>query len=87
MVTLGAGGGLYIFHTMETSEEQRRKGLERIIEQRLTPLYVSVHATDVEARTELLGIKRRIDVMETLHHLTAHGIEVHAPLGICAVAQ
>lgn len=60
-----------------------RRGIERIIEQRLSPLYVSVHATDIDARTELLGIKRRIDVMEILRHLTGQGIEVHAQIVLC----
>lgn len=60
-----------------------RRGIERVIEQKLSPLYVSVHATDIEARTKLLGIKRRIDVMEILRHLTAHGIEIHAQIVLC----
>jgi putative radical SAM enzyme (TIGR03279 family) len=60
-----------------------RRGIERIIEQRLSPLYVSVHATDIDTRTRLLGIKRRIDVMQILEHLTGHGIEVHAQIVLC----
>ncbi len=60
-----------------------RRGQQRVIDQKLSPLFVSVHATDVEARTRLLGIKRRIDVMETLRHLTSHGIEVHTQIVLC----
>ena len=60
-----------------------RRGIARIIEQRLSPLYVSVHATDIDARTALLGIKRRIDVMQILGQLTDHGIEVHAQIVLC----
>lgn len=60
-----------------------RIGIERVIEQKLSPLYVSVHATDIEARTALLGIKRRFDVMAVLRHLTTHGIQVHAQIVLC----
>lgn len=60
-----------------------RLGIERVIEQKLSPLYVSVHATDIEARTRLLGIKRRFDVMAVLRHLTASGIQVHAQIVLC----
>jgi len=60
-----------------------RRGIERVIEQKLSPLYVSVHATDVEVRTKMLGIKRQMDVMAVLQHLTANGIEVHAQIVLC----
>lgn len=60
-----------------------RRGIARVIEQKLTPLYVSVHATDIEARTKLLGIKRRIDVMAILRQLVAAGIEVHTQIVLC----
>jgi putative radical SAM enzyme (TIGR03279 family) len=60
-----------------------RRGIQRVIDQKLSPLFVSVHATDIEARTKLLGIKRRIDVMEILRHLTSSGIEVHTQIVLC----
>ena len=60
-----------------------RAGLRRVIEQHLSPLFVSVHATDIEARTRLLGIKRRIDVVAILEELTSNGIEVHAQIVLC----
>lgn len=60
-----------------------RRGIERVIEQKLSPLYVSVHATDIEVRTKMLGIKRQFDVMEVLRHLTRSGIDVHAQIVLC----
>jgi NifB/MoaA-like Fe-S oxidoreductase len=60
-----------------------KKGLRRIIEQRMSPLYVSVHATDVEVRTRMLGIKRRFDVMDILRELVAAGIEIHTQVVLC----
>lgn len=60
-----------------------RKGLERIIRQRLSPLYVSVHATDIDVRTRMLGIKRRFDVVLILRQLVAAGIEIHTQVVLC----
>ena len=60
-----------------------KRGLKRIIEQKMSPLYVSVHATDIDVRTRMLGIKRRIDVMAILRELTAAGIEIHTQVVLC----
>jgi len=60
-----------------------RRGIERILRQRMSPLYVSVHATDVDVRTRMLGIKRRIDVLEILGRLVDGGIEVHTQIVLC----
>ncbi len=60
-----------------------RRGIERIIKQKMTPLYVSVHATDVDVRTRMLGIKRRIDVLDLLRQLTAGGITVQSQVVVC----
>ena len=50
----------------------------RIGEQRLSPLYVSVHATDLAVRRELLGNPDAPDVVEQLMRLADMGIIVHA---------
>lgn len=60
-----------------------RKGLDRIIRQRMSPLYVSVHATDLEVRTRMLGIRKRIDLMAMLRRLADAGIEVHTQVVLC----
>src|SRR5215467_2887803 len=57
--------------------------LDRIIEQRLSPQYVSVHATDPEVRRYLLGRKRPDDVMAKMRFLVEHGIELHAQIVLC----
>ena len=50
---------------------------ERIAEQHLSPLYVSVHATEPEVRAGLLRNPRAAKIMEQLHRLVDMGIEVH----------
>jgi len=52
----------------------------RIDEQHLSPLYVSVHATDNGLRRELLRNPRAPDVMEQLQRLADMGIEVHTQI-------
>lgn len=55
---------------------------ERIALQRLSPLYVSVHATEPELRRRLLGNPAAPDVMEQLRRLAGFDIEVHTQLVI-----
>jgi len=58
--------------------------LQRIIEQRLSPQYVSVHATDLNVRAYLLGVdKERADIKGTLKRLLDAGINVHAQVVLC----
>lgn len=51
--------------------------VDRIIEYRLSPLYVSVHATDPVLRRWLLRNPTAPDILEQLHHFAAHGIQFH----------
>ena len=60
-----------------------KKGLARVIEQRMSPLFVSVHCTDTEVRTRMLGIKRQYDVCEVLRALARNGIEIHTQIVLC----
>lgn len=60
-----------------------KRGLARIKQQRMSPLYVSVHATDVDVRTRMLGIKRRMDVVAMLRDLAQAGIEIHTQVVLC----
>jgi putative radical SAM enzyme (TIGR03279 family) len=58
--------------------------MRRIVEQRLSPQYVSVHATDLDVRAYLLGIdKERADISTKIARLLDAGIEVHAQVVLC----
>ncbi len=63
-----------------TMTKLKKGELERIVEQRLTPLYISVHATELETRKYLLGIKRDDHLLEKIEFLTSHGIQLHAQI-------
>ena len=56
---------------------------ERIFNQRLSPLYISVHATDTALRASLLRNRRAPDIMTALRRLAAGGIKVHTQIVLC----
>jgi putative radical SAM enzyme (TIGR03279 family) len=58
--------------------------MQRVIEQRLTPQYVSVHATDLDVRAYLLGVdKQRADIRSKVRRMLDAGIEIHAQVVLC----
>lgn len=58
--------------------------MKRIIEQRLSPQYVSVHATDLKTRAFLLGVdEKRADISGKLKTLLDNDIELHAQVVLC----
>src|SRR6266576_907607 len=71
--------GNYTTLTSITEDE-----MVRVIEQRLSPQYVSVHATDLEVRAYLLGIdKERADISAKMQRMIDAGIEIHAQVVLC----
>ena len=73
----------FLYGNYVTLTSLGRRGLRRILEQRMSPLFVSVHATEPAVRARLLGVRRRVDVLAILRELTAGGIEVHAQVVLC----
>ncbi|HIB08319.1 MAG TPA: DUF512 domain-containing protein [Gemmatimonadetes bacterium] len=59
------------------------KGLQRLIEQGISPLYVSVHATEPEVRERLLINERAGLIMDQLRELIDGGLEVHTQVVLC----
>jgi putative radical SAM enzyme (TIGR03279 family) len=59
------------------------RGFQRLIEQRLSPLYVSVHATEPELRQRLLGVPLGGEIVQQLGTLTQAGIQVHTQVVLC----
>ncbi len=57
--------------------------LERVVEEKLSPLYVSIHSTDPELRAEMLRNPRGATSLRWLMELLRAGIEVHAQVVVC----
>jgi len=66
-----------------TLSNLRESDLERIVAQRLSPLYVSVHATDAETRREMLGLKREDLSLSNMYRLLDAGIRMHCQIVVC----
>ena len=56
---------------------------QRIIDEKLSPLYVSVHATDPATRIKLVGNRGGGNIMERLQFLIANGIQINAQIVLC----
>src|SRR5215470_14142395 len=57
--------------------------LERVVTERLGPLYVSIHATDPDVRARLLRNRRGATSLRWLELLLDAGIEVHGQVVVC----
>ncbi len=57
--------------------------LERVITEHLSPLYVSIHATDPETRSRMLRNRRGATSLRWLRALLDHGVEVHGQVVVC----
>ncbi|MDO3376575.1 DUF512 domain-containing protein [Geoalkalibacter halelectricus] len=72
----------YLYGSYITLTNVGEAEIERILAQKLSPLYVSVHATDDQLRAHLLGQKTP-PIMPLLQRLTAAGIEIHSQIVVC----
>lgn len=59
------------------------RDLERIVEQRLSPLYISVHATEPELRRKLFLYGKDDHLLDKMRYLVDHGIELHGQVVLC----
>jgi putative radical SAM enzyme (TIGR03279 family) len=73
----------FMFGHYVTLTNLRDEDWERIFEQRLSPLYVSVHATDPEARQRMLVNPRSAQIGDHLDRLATGRIRIHAQVVLC----
>ncbi len=72
----------FAYGNFATLSNLKPRDVARILEYRLSPLYVSVHATPWEARRVLLNNPRVPDVLAQLTELAAGGIQFHTQMVI-----
>ncbi|MEK7401975.1 MAG: DUF512 domain-containing protein [Gemmatimonadota bacterium] len=70
----------FAYGNFATLSNLKDRDFERILEYRLSPLYVSVHATPWEARKVLLNNPKVPDVVAQMRRLTDGGIQFHAQM-------
>ena len=70
----------FAYGNFATLSNLKERDFLRILEYRLSPLYVSVHATPWEARKQLLNNPRVPNIVEQLTRLVAGGIQFHGQM-------
>ena len=72
----------FAYGNFATLSNMKERDVARILAYRLSPLYVSVHATDHETRKTLLNNPRVPDVLAQLRTLAEGGIQFHTQMVI-----
>jgi|WetSurMetagenome_2_1015567.scaffolds.fasta_scaffold02389_9 putative radical SAM enzyme (TIGR03279 family) len=70
--------GNYITLTCMSMEERMR-----VVEQRLSPLYISVHSTNTDIRNTMLGRPDAPDILKDLKFFASHRIKMHTQIVLC----
>jgi putative radical SAM enzyme (TIGR03279 family) len=73
----------FLYGNFTTLTRFTEADLERVVTEGLSPLNVSIHATDPEIRCEMLGNRRGGPTLRWLDALLDHGIEVHGQIVVC----
>ncbi|NLA35869.1 MAG: PDZ domain-containing protein, partial [Actinobacteria bacterium] len=73
----------FLYGNFTTLTRFTEADLERVITENLSPLFVSIHATDPLVRNEMLRNKRGAMSLRWLRHLLDHNIEVHGQIVVC----
>lgn len=70
----------FAYGNFATLSNLKERDVQRILEYRLSPLYVSVHATPWDARKVLLNNPKVPDIVAQLHRLAEGGIQFHGQI-------
>src|SRR4051812_11277486 len=73
----------FLYGNFTTLTRFTEADLERVITEGLSPLYVSIHATDPEVRTRMLRNRRGATSLRWLEALLDAGIRVHGQVVVC----
>ena len=73
----------FLYGSYLTLTNLTEKDWLRIDQQRLTPLFVSVHATDPSLRAKLLRNPKAIDLLNQLAWFSEKRIQIHAQIVVC----
>ncbi len=73
----------FLYGNFTTLTRFTEADLERVITERLSPLHVSIHATDHDVRNRMLRNRRGGMSLRWLRALLDHGIEVRGQIVVC----
>ena len=72
-----------LFGNYVTLTNVSEKEIQRIIDQHISPLYISVHTTDTELRRTMLGNPKAQDIMGILRRFADAEIQFHTQVVLC----
>ncbi|MCK4980798.1 MAG: DUF512 domain-containing protein, partial [Candidatus Delongbacteria bacterium] len=70
----------FVFGNFITLTNLSDKDISRMIEQKLNPIYISVHTTNPVLHKKMLRYKHDFNIMEKLEFLSKNGIEFHTQI-------
>jgi putative radical SAM enzyme (TIGR03279 family) len=73
----------FLYGNFTTLTRFTEADLERVVTEGLSPLWVSIHATDPDVRSRMLRNPRGATSLRWLAALLEHGIEVHGQVVVC----
>jgi putative radical SAM enzyme (TIGR03279 family) len=73
----------FLYGNFTTLTRFTEADLERVVDEHLSPLYVSIHATDPDLRSRMLRNRRGAVSLRWLRLLLDAGIEVHGQVVVC----
>jgi putative radical SAM enzyme (TIGR03279 family) len=73
----------FLYGNFTTLTRFTEADLERVVDEGLGPLYVSIHSTDPDLRSRLLRNRRGATSLRWLRLLLDHGVEVHGQVVVC----
>lgn len=73
----------FLYGNYITLTNLRREEKRRIVEQHLSPLYISVHATNHQVRNLMIGNDTAPDILKELKYFAGHRIRMHTQIVLC----
>ncbi len=73
----------FLYGSYLTLTNLKKEDWERISKQKLSPLFVSVHATDPETREKLLKNKKARAILDQISWFEKNSIQIHAQIVVC----
>jgi putative radical SAM enzyme (TIGR03279 family) len=73
----------FLFGNYITLSNLNSKEKKRILEQKLSPLYVSIHSTNNGIRRKMIGNPKAPDILKELLDFTSQKIRIHGQIVVC----
>ena len=73
----------FLFGNYITLSNLSSKEKKRIFDQKLSPLYVSIHSTNNDIRRKMIGNPKAPDILKELLEFTSQKIRIHGQIVVC----